>query len=426
MKGLAPLAITAMLIAACGSRTALDDGVRAGGGGPECGNGILDSGEACDDGNLVDTDACRANCTRASCGDGVVWTGVEMCDDHNTVDGDACPANCGPKTCGDGIVQPPEACDDGNKDDTDGCLTSCAKPFCGDGFVQKGVETCDDTNTISTDDCVSCQAPRCGDGFTWAGHEQCDDKNSVDDDACQNDCKLPVCGDGRRAGSEECDQGSANTDRPAFEVSQPTTPAFGTNALVRKQSSVAFYNYSSASSHTGFEAPSESRTYMYIDGTTGRLALFVTHGQDQNQPSAQVDMAITGIPPGFAIDVADDSPSEFFASGSTSVTGHWNFDSNSDGGVIGGLPFPGTWTIVIAPNFKKGISSWGFVKADLTRVGLKVNEPTTIRAYDSAGTCRKSCTIPRCGDGILDGGEICDDGNVIGGDGCAANCKSLN
>lgn len=420
------MAAACMVIAACGARTSLDGHPRPGGGGPLCGNGALDPGEACDDGNAIDTDACRANCERASCGDGVVWAGVETCDDHNTQDGDGCPANCGPVTCGDGVVQPPEACDDGNHDDTDGCLSSCVLPFCGDGFIHQGVETCDDANAIDTDDCVACQAPRCGDGFTWAGHEQCDDANPVDDDMCQNDCKLPVCGDGRRAGAEECDQGPANTDRPAFQVSQPTTAPFGTNALVRKQSSAAFYDYYSASSHTGFEAPSESRTYMYLDGTSGRLALFVTHGQDKSQPTARVDMDITGIPPGFTIDVADDTPSEFYASGPTSVAGRWNFVNNSDGGVIGGLPFPGTWTIVIAPSFMKGISSWGFVKADLTRVGLKVNEPTTIQAFDSAGTCRTTCTIPRCGDGVLDGGEVCDDGNTVSGDGCAGDCRKVD
>ncbi|CAN5532359.1 hypothetical protein BH09MYX1_BH09MYX1_38530 [soil metagenome] len=406
----------------CGARTPLDDQKRS---GPQCGNGVLDPNEGCDDGNTVDTDACRSSCVHASCGDGVVWAGVEVCDDGNVVSGDACPANCGPITCGDGIVQPPEACDDANQDQTDACLSSCVHAFCGDGFVETNVEACDDANAISTDACVACQPPRCGDGFVWAGHEACDDGNLIDDDDCQNDCKPPVCGDGRRAGPETCDLGSANTDRPAFEVSQPTTPAFGTNALVRKQTAAAFYNYFSASSHTGFEAPGESRTYMYVDGNTGRLSLFVTHGQDGTQGSAHVNMDISGIPFGFTNDVADDKPSEFFASGPTTASGRWSFDSNSDGGVIGGLPFPGTWKIVIAPNFIDGISAWGFVKADLSRSPLKLGEPVTIQAYDSAGTCRTSCTIPRCGDGILDGGEVCDDGNVVSGDGCAADCRSL-
>ena len=33
--------------------------------------------------------------------------------------------------------------------------------------------------------------------------------------------------------------------------------------------------------------------------------------------------------------------------------------------------------------------------------------------------------VPRCGDGKFQGGEVCDDGNTVGGDGCAADCKSL-
>ena len=37
-----------------------------------CGDGIDDIDEACDDGNTVDTDACRNICEVARCGDGVV------------------------------------------------------------------------------------------------------------------------------------------------------------------------------------------------------------------------------------------------------------------------------------------------------------------------------------------------------------------
>src|SRR5262249_53162370 len=148
--------------------------------------------------------------------------------------------------------------------------------------------------------------------------------------------------------------------------------------------------------------PSESRTYMYIDGNTGRLHLVVTHGEDNNQPSARVNMDISGIPQGFSVDISDD-PGEFVATGATTASGRWMFNSNSDGGVIGGLPFPGTWTIVVAPQFIQGITTWGFVKSNLQRVSLKLNENLTIQAFDSAGTCRKNCTKPRCGDGVLDG-----------------------
>ena len=32
-----------------------------------------------------------------------------------------------------------------------------------------------------------------------------------------------------------------------------------------------------------------------------------------------------------------------------------------------------------------------------------MTEPVTIQAFDESSGCRANCTIPRCGDGILDG-----------------------
>ena len=49
-----------------------------------CGNGVVDTGEECDDGNDVDTDSCRNRCLSAICGDGVV-SDDEGCDDGNNV-----------------------------------------------------------------------------------------------------------------------------------------------------------------------------------------------------------------------------------------------------------------------------------------------------------------------------------------------------
>ncbi len=40
-------------------------------------------------------------------------------------------------------------------------------------------------------------------------------------------------------------------------------------------------------------------------------------------------------------------------------------------------------------------------------------------------SCEGDCTLPRCGNGIVDVslGEQCDDGNTVGGDGCSATCQ---
>jgi cysteine-rich repeat protein len=67
-----------------------------------CGDGTVDPGEQCDDGNLVDGDGCDSNCTPTACGNGVKDP-TEDCDDGNTLDGDGCPASChfSEKNCGD-------------------------------------------------------------------------------------------------------------------------------------------------------------------------------------------------------------------------------------------------------------------------------------------------------------------------------------
>jgi cysteine-rich repeat protein len=217
-----------------------------------CGNGMVEPGEECDDGNTVDTDACPNSCIAASCGDGVAWDGVEACDDGNTVDTDACLSSCIAASCGDRVVwDGVETCDDGNTS-TEACaygLASCsvcdatcqnapgATAFCGDGLVN-GPETCDDGNT-STEACAyglascsvcdaTCQnAPGatafCGDGLV-NGPETCDDGNTfteacayglasctVCDATCQNAAGATArCGDGLVNGPETCDAGSTS------------------------------------------------------------------------------------------------------------------------------------------------------------------------------------------------------------------------
>ena len=61
----------------------------------DCGNGILDPGEECDDSNFNNHDDCLNDCTLPYCGDGHFWVNSsEECDDGNTISGDGCAANC--------------------------------------------------------------------------------------------------------------------------------------------------------------------------------------------------------------------------------------------------------------------------------------------------------------------------------------------
>ncbi|MCB0978217.1 MAG: hypothetical protein KDB02_12235, partial [Acidimicrobiales bacterium] len=73
--------------------------------GELCGNGVIDDGEQCDDGDLnADDAACTSACQTAVCGDGLVQTDVEACDDGNADETDACTTLCAAPACDDGIL----------------------------------------------------------------------------------------------------------------------------------------------------------------------------------------------------------------------------------------------------------------------------------------------------------------------------------
>jgi len=193
-----------------------------GGNGPNnCGDGVVDSGEACDVGEAnADTAACTASCENAACGDGFVLAGGEECDDGpDNSDTSSCTSACTIAACGDGFVEAGvEGCDNGedNADDA-ACLSSCEAASCGDGFVEAGNEACDQgADNSDTGACTEgCVEASCGDGLVQQNVEACDDGNSNDNDACTNDCGLASCGDGIVQAPEACDLGIANSNTGA-------------------------------------------------------------------------------------------------------------------------------------------------------------------------------------------------------------------
>ena len=72
-----------------------------------CSNGVIDAGEACDDGNVASGDGCSGLCAvetgytcsgtpsscHTNCGDGIL-AGIEQCDDGNNTNGDGCNSIC--------------------------------------------------------------------------------------------------------------------------------------------------------------------------------------------------------------------------------------------------------------------------------------------------------------------------------------------
>lgn len=110
-------------------------------------------------------------------------------------DAPASPGDSDRPPCGDGVVQAGETCDDGNNRGFDGCGPTCQVEFCGDGVAQLD-EECDDGDAMvagAPDVCrPGCIAPRCGDEIVDA-FEACDDGNNADGDGCAADCSVRTC-----------------------------------------------------------------------------------------------------------------------------------------------------------------------------------------------------------------------------------------
>jgi cysteine-rich repeat protein len=174
-----------------------------------CGDGILGTGEACDDGNVNDGDCCSSVCTLeqpgAACDDGNACTddacdptsgacastgNTEPCDD-----GDACTVNdtCdGAGSCAGGGAA---NCNDLNACTDDGCdpATGCANTA--------NADLCDDADVCTTNE--ACSGGNCGGGTAIS----CDD-----DDMCTADTCDAVLGCINTDSSAACDDGNPCTD----------------------------------------------------------------------------------------------------------------------------------------------------------------------------------------------------------------------
>ncbi len=155
-----------------------------------------------------------------ACGDGRINVAGEACDDANGESGDGCTSSClleadflcptagqpcvSTVVCGDAKITGAENCDDGNGALGDGCDASC--------LLEPGWQ------------CVNlgfrCSASECGDGVK-AGSEECDFLAStlgctqcrIDEgyDCDDSGCGLTVCGNGAVERGEQCED---DNERP--------------------------------------------------------------------------------------------------------------------------------------------------------------------------------------------------------------------
>lgn len=218
-----------------------------------CGDGVVNDGEECDDGNTDNNDGCTVECRSAVCGNGRMETEAgEECDDGNDNDNDECTNACTTAICGDGARGPGEECDDGNDDDDDECSNGCVSATCGDGIVQgANQEECDDGNDDNSDACLdTCLVASCGDGYVEDGVEQCDDGNLDDADDCTM-CSIATCSDGVANGGEtDVDCGAQACSKPCVNGSGCLSEADCIGGVCTDGTCVGHFEVSAGGQHT--------------------------------------------------------------------------------------------------------------------------------------------------------------------------------
>ncbi len=164
-----------------------------------------------------------------------------------------------------------------------------------------------------------------------------------------------------------------------FEITQPDGLRRAVPAVEQAQAAHVFYDYRSASSHTGYEQRLRSILFLHRDLNTDAVSLIITHGIDApgNQPSGRVTMDLEGVPEVARVTQSDDS-GEFNIN--RALEGSWTYANNTDGGVVSDLPLDEDWAITITPNFVRGNTSWAYHFADGTLILLDMDLPVTIRS----------------------------------------------
>jgi cysteine-rich repeat protein len=346
---------------------------------PACGDGVKDTSldEECDGGaansNAPDA-ACRLNCRLPRCGDHVADPGAaEICDDGNNASADGCSGDCkSDETCGNDIVDAlaGEVCDDGGTMDGDGCSANCRSvEVCGNHVIDLMFgEVCDDGNTVSGDGCSSdCRSlEMCGNGIIDTLNEQCDlgDLNAdTADSLCRTSCKLPACGDGIAdpQHGEQCDDGLLNADAADACRTSCQNPRCGDDI--------------------------QDVMEVCDDGNTDA-------GDNCSSDCRSLEVCGNGI-----IDTVDGEQCDNGVSNSNSANATCRVDCNSQR----------CGDSIVDTTFGES--------CDLGAANSNVKN----------ADCRANCVPQRCGDGVKDDlkGEVCDDGNVVSGDNCSSDCKSI-
>ncbi|MCA9637018.1 MAG: hypothetical protein KC420_13410, partial [Myxococcales bacterium] len=190
-----------------------------------------------------------------------------------------------PPSCGNGIVEPGEECDEGDANGPEApCSDACVLGFCGDAIVQPALgEACDlgaglnHEHGACTDECMDAT---CGDGKVFLGVEECDDgeqnQAGLYDGYTPMTCTLgPRCGDGElQKPQEECDLGEAQNGKEG-------TPCTGGCAIAGKMVFVTSKLYTGAIGMGGVTAADDACNTVAMEAglaNAGKFRAWISDG----------------------------------------------------------------------------------------------------------------------------------------------------
>ncbi|MFW5746801.1 MAG: LamG-like jellyroll fold domain-containing protein, partial [Nanoarchaeota archaeon] len=304
-----------------------------------CGNGILEDGEECDDGNLFDGDFCNSTCQLQQCAG----------------------------SCGDGILDPDEECDDGNTDNGDGCNATC--------------------------NLESCTMSKINNYFPFSGSY----KDYIG------------AADGLADGFPRLEDGYVNFTEgflrfPSHSLSRP------------RGNSISFWvrpEYAHWHTIMGTDTDADNHYTITLRDNVIRAKRYNNNNRglvlNHTIPMGSwTHVAITMEKP-----TSSDALGKLYIDGVLVDTDVWGI----------GFHKPYAEFEVLGAGINDGVYSSSTFNGSIDELML-FDDVLTVSEISTLASNRSFCpSLPVCGNGILEPGEQCDDGNNESNDGCTATCR---